>query len=377
MKKVVVIPDSFKGSMESQEICAIIQEGFRNRLPDCQVVSVPVADGGEGSVDCFLQALGGRKIPLEVQGPLHTPLTSFFGILPDGTAVIEMAAAAGLPLVGQQLNPELTTTYGVGQLMTAALDAGCHRMVMGLGGSATNDGGVGAAVALGARFLNAAGEAFLPTGGTLKEIASIDLAHLDPRLGDCSIVTMCDIDNPLCGPTGASAIFGPQKGADPEMVQRLDAGLAHLANLIRRDLDKEVLELPGSGAAGGMGAGMVAFFGSEMQMGIQTVLDMVGFEELARDADLVISGEGKLDTQSLRGKVIIGVARRTQALGVPLVAIVGAAEVPTSQAQEYGVTAVFTINRLAQDFSVSRYHSRENLAETVDNLLRYAEIFIK
>ena len=273
MKKVILIPDSFKGTMSSAEICTVMAQAVQEYYPDAQVHSVPVADGGEGSVDSFLQAVGGEKVSVPVKGPYFEEVPAFYGMLPDGVAVIEMAAAAGLPLVGERLHAEQTTTYGVGELMAHALERGCKRLVVGLGGSATNDGGCGAAAALGAVFRNAAGEAFVPVGATLAEVAEIDLSGLHPALASAELVTMCDIDNPLCGPLGAAHVFAPQKGADPAMVELLDAGLAHLADVVERCTGRDIRQLHGAGAAGGMGGGMVAFFGSTLQMGIETVLD--------------------------------------------------------------------------------------------------------
>lgn len=259
MKKVILIPDSFKGTMSSAEICTVMAQAVQEYYPDAQVHSVPVADGGEGSVDSFLQAVGGEKVSVPVKGPYFEEVPAFYGMLPDGVAVIEMAAAAGLPLVGERLHAEQTTTYGVGELMAHALERGCKRLVVGLGGSATNDGGCGAAAALGAVFRNAAGEAFVPVGATLAEVAEIDLSGLHPALASAELVTMCDIDNPLCGPLGAAHVFAPQKGADPAMVELLDAGLAHLADVVERCTGRDIRQLHGAGAAGGMGGGMVAF----------------------------------------------------------------------------------------------------------------------
>ena len=266
MKKVILIPDSFKGTMSSAEICTVMAQAVQEYYPDAQVHSVPVADGGEGSVDSFLQAVGGEKVSVTVKGPYFEEVPAFYGMLPDGVAVIEMAAAAGLPLVGERLHAEQTTTYGVGELMAHALERGCKRLVVGLGGSATNDGGCGAAAALGAVFRNAAGEAFVPVGATLAEVAEIDLSGLHPALASAELVTMCDIDNPLCGPLGAAHVFAPQKGADPAMVELLDAGLAHLADVVERCTGRDIRQLHGAGAAGGMGGGMVAFFGSTLQI---------------------------------------------------------------------------------------------------------------
>jgi glycerate kinase len=370
VKKIILIPDSFKGTMSSQEICAIMGEQIRRHLPDAEIVSIPVADGGEGSVDAFLTAMGGEKVELTVSGPYGEPVKAFYGRLPNETAIVEMAAAAGLPLVGDNKQADRTTTLGVGQLMAHAVRHGARKLIVGLGGSATNDGGSGAAAALGVRFINRAGETFVPVGATLKDIARIDRSGLLPEIGAAEVVTMCDIDNPLCGPQGAAAVFGPQKGADPAMVARLDAGLAHLADVSRRDLGREIRDLPGAGAAGGMGGGMVAFFGSSLEMGIEAVLNQVAFDQLAADADLVLSGEGKIDSQSLRGKVVIGVARRTRRLNVPLIAIVGDIGDHIESAYDEGVSAIFSINRVAVPFAEARHRAQTDLALTVDNLFR-------
>ena len=369
MKKAVLIPDSFKGTLSSMEICAVMEREILKHFPGCEVCAVPVADGGEGSVDAFLTALGGEKIYAEVCGPYMEKMQAFYGLM-GKTAVIEMAACAGLPLVGENKNPSLTTTYGVGQLMLHALNSGAEKIIMGLGGSATNDGGCGAAAALGVKFLNAKGESFIPVGGTLKDIADIDMSGLDGRIKSTEIVTMCDIDNPMYGEKGAAYIFGPQKGADEAMVKELDAGLRHLAQIINQALGMDLSAIPGGGAAGAMGVGMAAYFGSTLQMGIEAVLDTVGFDSLAADADYVFTGEGKLDSQSLRGKVVIGVARRAKRLAVPVIAVVGGAEAELDAAYAEGVQAVFTINRLPQPLSESAPHSAENLAFCMDNILR-------
>ncbi|MEG1594610.1 MAG: glycerate kinase, partial [Oscillibacter sp.] len=285
MSKWILVPDSFKGTMSSQEICVIMGEELLRRLPDAEIISVPVADGGEGSVDAFLSAVGGWRVETPCTGPDFRPLTAFYGVLAGrDTAVVEMAAAAGLPLMEGKLCAEGATTYGVGELLLAAVRNGAKRVIVGLGGSATNDGGCGCAAALGVRFLDGAGASFIPVGGTLNQICHIDTGSLSPLLKNVEIVTMCDIDNPLCGPEGASVVFGPQKGATPELVRELDANLWHLAEVIRQDLGIEIAKLPGAGAAGGMGGGMVAFLGSRLQMGIETVLDTVEFDRLLTGA---------------------------------------------------------------------------------------------
>ena len=369
MKKAVLIPDSFKGTLSSMEICAIMEKAIHSHFPGCELLSIPVADGGEGSVDAFLTALGGEKIYTQVSGPYLEDMRAFYGLI-GKTAVIEMAACAGLPLVGEKKDPSRTSTYGVGQLMLHALENGAEKIIMGLGGSATNDGGCGAAAALGLRFLNGAGESFIPTGGTLKDIEAIDMSGLNPLVKQAEIITMCDIDNPMYGENGAAYIFGPQKGADEKMVMELDAGLRHLGELIKRELGRDYTGIPGGGAAGAMGVGMAAFFSSRLQMGIEAVLDTVGFDSLAKDADFVFTGEGKLDSQSLRGKVVIGVARRARKLSLPVIALVGGADRDVSGAYDEGVSAVFTINRLPQPLSESAPYSAENLAFAMDNVLR-------
>lgn len=372
MKKVILIPDSFKGTMSSSEICGIMAEAVRAYYPGAQVVSIPVADGGEGSVDAFLSAVGGERVSVPVKGPYMEEMEGYYGLLDDGaTAVIEMAACAGLPLVGENRRAEKTTTYGVGQLMAHAAGRGCKKMVVGLGGSATNDFGAGAAAALGVQFLDENGEPFIPVGESLSRVAKIDMSGLLPALKDIEIITMCDIDNPLCGKSGAAYIFGPQKGADPAMVEYLNGQLKAIAGTVEQELGCDVADLPGAGAAGGMGGGMVAFFGSRLQMGIETVLDTVGFDRLAEDADLVLSGEGKIDTQSLRGKVVIGVARRCKKHGVPLVAVVGDIGDNIGSAYEEGVSGIFSINRIAADFSVVKSRSKDDMRLTVDNLMRF------
>ena len=371
MEKYVLIPDSFKGTMSSAQICSVVATEIRKVQPDAKVVSIPVADGGEGTVAAMLEAVGGHRIELPCHGPFMEEVQGFYGILHDGTAVIEMAAAAGLPMVGDHLWPDVTTTYGVGELIADALGRGVRKIVIGLGGSATNDGGCGAAAALGVRFLKADGTPFIPTGGTLHEIEKIDLSDIDRALKETEIITMCDIDNPLCGPTGASAVFGPQKGAGPALVAKLDEGLYHLAEVVHRDLGIDILNIPGGGAAGGMGAGTVAFFGSSLQMGIETVLDVTHFDTAASDADMIITGEGKLDSQSLRGKVVIGVARRAKELGVPVAALVGASERDITGAYEAGVSGVFPINPEPKSFSEVRGESEENLRFTARNLIHF------
>ncbi len=369
--KIVLIPDSFKGTLSSVEVCRVLRGCVELRLPGCEVRAIPVADGGEGSVDAFLAALGGEKVHARVAGPFFEPVESFYGLTDGGkTAIVEMAACAGLPLAGERRDPALTTTYGVGELIALAVEGGARKIILGLGGSATNDAGCGAAAALGVRFFDRTGTPFVPTGGTLGEVERIDVSAARERLRGVEITAMCDIDNPMYGENGAAYVFAPQKGAGPEQVRALDAGLRRLAGVMRRELGMDFAELPGAGAAGAMGAGVTAFLGASLQSGIESVLNAVDFDSAAADADLIFTGEGRLDSQSLRGKVVIGVARRAKRLGKRVIAIVGGAEGELEAAYAEGVTAVFTTNRLPEPLSRSAPRAAENLAFTMDNILR-------
>lgn len=371
MAKYVLIPDSFKGTLSSEDICRIAAEEILRLEPEAEICAIPVADGGEGTVDAFLAAVGGTRAEVPCTGPCGQEVMGFYGLLPDGTAVVEMAAAAGLPLAGACRDPEKTTTYGVGQLMAHALSRGAKRLVLGLGGSATNDGGCGAAAALGAEFLDEEGRAFVPTGGTLTQIDHIRMKGLRETLAGAEVTVMCDIDNPLCGPAGAAAVFGPQKGADAVMVARMDAGLRHLAETLEKDVGMEVLTLAGGGSAGGFGAGAAAFFGGQLRMGIDVVLDLTDFDRKCRGASLVITGEGHLDSQSLRGKTVVGVARRARALGVPAAALVGGCETALDAVYAEGVSGVFPIHPALCTWPQAAARTEEDLRFTMGNLLRF------
>ncbi|MDR1573784.1 MAG: glycerate kinase [Clostridiales Family XIII bacterium] len=372
MKKIILVPDSFKGTMRAEEVCDIMREVMSRHYPTAKIVSLPVADGGEGTVDCFLRAAGGTKEAVTVKNPLFEDMQGFYGLIDGGrTAIVETAVCAGLPLIEDRKDPLRATTFGVGQLIVEAASRGVEKIVVGLGGSATNDGGCGAACAAGVRFLNGAGESFIPTGGTLCAIARIDMTGRVKAVGDVKIVAVCDVTNPMCGPQGASYVYGPQKGASPETVRLLDEGLRHLSECIKRDLGADCLDCPGSGAAGAMGAGMCAFFGAELEMGIETVLDALNFDSELEDADLVLTGEGKLDEQSLRGKAVIGAARRAKRKGVPTIAVVGDIGDGAQRAYDEGLSYIVSINRTAVDFSAARVRAKEDLALTVDDLARF------
>ena len=376
MSKWILMPDSFKGTMSSLEVCEAMRRALLRHVPDAEVISIPVADGGEGSVEAFLTAMGGRRVEVPCTGPDLQPVTGFYGLLPDGrTAVVEMAAAAGLPLMEGRLSAEGATTYGVGELILAAIQNGARRIILGLGGSATNDGGCGCAAALGVRFLDSSGTAYVPVGGTLDHLDRIDLSCRSPLLEGVELVAMCDVDNPLCGPHGASAVFGPQKGADDAAVARLDRNLHHLAAVIRRDIGQDILELPGAGAAGGMGGGAVAFLGCRLQMGIETVLDTIGFDTLLPGTTAILTGEGRIDGQSLRGKVVIGIARRARAAGGPVIAVVGDVAPGAEAAYQEGVTAIVSTNRRAVPWEIARQTAREDLAAALEDLFRLYDAF--
>ena len=346
MKKCVVVSDSFKGTVSSREICAIAQRVIPRHFPACEVVCIPVADGGEGTVDCFIQAMGAQRVEVTVTNALGEKSAAAYARL-DELAIIEMAAAAGLPQVGARRCPGTATTYGVGELIAHAVGSGCKRILLGLGGSATNDGGCGCAAALGVGFLDADGQSFVPVGDTLGRIARIDTARAEELLHGVELTIMCDVTNPLYGPTGAAYVFAPQKGADAEKVKSLDAGLRHFGDVIRSQLGIDVSMMPGAGAAGGMGAGCAALLGGTIQSGIDAVLDVTGFDRQLEGADLVITGEGRIDSQSADGKVISGVARRTRAKGIPLIAIAGGIADSAVAVYDIGVSAMFSTDRAA------------------------------
>lgn len=346
MKKCVVVSDSFKGTVSSREICAIAQQVIPRHFPACKVVCIPVADGGEGTVDCFVQAMGAQRVGVTVTNALGEKSAAAYARIGE-LAIIEMAAAAGLPQVGALRCPGTATTYGVGELIAHAVHSGCKRILLGLGGSATNDGGCGCAAALGVGFLDADGQSFVPVGDTLGRIARIDTAEAEALLRSVEITVMCDVTNPLYGPTGAAYVFAPQKGADAEKVKSLDAGLRHFGDVIRSQYGLDVSAMPGAGAAGGMGAGCVALLGGTIQSGIDAVLDVTGFDRQLEGADLVITGEGRIDSQSADGKVVSGVARRTRAKGVPLIAIAGGIADSAGAVYDIGVSAMFSTDRAA------------------------------
>lgn len=370
MNKILLMPDSFKGTISSLEVCNIMRDSLKFRFPQCNTVSIPIADGGEGTAVSFVYALGGTMEKVKCKGPKLEDIEAEYALLPDGTAVIELASAAGLPMVADNPDPKVTTTYGVGQLIGAALDKGANKIILAIGGSATNDFGCGIASALGVRFTDENGNEFLPTGGTLAHVRHIDVSNADPRLKNTELICMCDVTNPPYGEKGAAYVFAPQKGADKECVKELDAGVKSICNVVTADLGVDVSSLPGGGAAGACGAGMYAFFGFKLQAGIDVLLDTVKFEDLAKDADLIFTGEGCLDSQTLGGKVVSGIGCRAKRIGVPVIAVVGGAKDGAEAIYDHGITAVFTTNRMPEPLTKDTEKCKQNLKFAFDNIIR-------
>jgi len=368
--KIVIAPDSYKESLSALEVAEEIEAGFREVLPDAEYLKLPMADGGEGTVAAMVASTGGSLLKVDVTGPLGEPVKASYGLTGDGnTAIIEMAAASGLALVAANVrNPLKTTSFGTGELIKAALDAGARHLVIGIGGSATNDGGAGMLQALGVKLLDHDGRAIGFGGGNLASLDRIDISCMDPRLKECKIEAACDVNNPLTGPKGASRIFGPQKGATPEMVAQLDDNLGHYANLINRDLQVRVDSVPGAGAAGGMGAALLAFFGAKLRPGIEIVVETVGLEAIVKDADLVITGEGRIDSQSIHGKTPIGVAAVAKRYGKPVIGIAGSLSPDVDVVHEYGIDAVFSVLSQVGTLEEAFTHAAANLRAVSRNI---------
>ncbi|ELV8610134.1 glycerate kinase [Vibrio vulnificus] len=368
--KIIIAPDSYKESLTAMDVAIAIEKGFKQVLPDAQYVKLPMADGGEGTVQSMVDATGGTTIEHTVSGPLGQPVCGFFGLLGEGkTAVIEMAAASGLHLVTpDQRNPLITTTFGTGELIKAALDHGVEHIIVGIGGSATNDGGIGMAQALGIKLLDAQGNALGYGGGELAKLATIDCSQLDPRLAQVRLEVACDVDNPLCGTKGASAVFGPQKGATPEMVKTLDENLAHYAAIIKQQLGADVRDMAGAGAAGGMGAALLGLLNAELRPGIEIVMDAVRLDEIVADADLVITGEGRIDSQTIHGKTPIGVARTAKKHGLPVIGIAGCLSADCGVVHEHGLDAVFAVVNRSVDLPTALAEAAENVELTARNV---------
>ncbi|WP_257309986.1 glycerate kinase [Geothrix fuzhouensis] len=342
--RIIVAPDSFKGSVSALGVAEAMARGIHAVFPAAEVLKVPIADGGEGTVEALVAATGGRLMHTEVRDPLGESVRAHWGISGDGTtAFIEMASASGLPLVPKERrDPRITSTFGTGELMKAALEAGLRKLVIGIGGSATNDGGTGMARALGVRFLDAEGRDLHEGGAALARLARIDLSGLDLRLAQASVLVACDVDNPLCGPRGASAVYGPQKGATPEMVQELDAALGVFASVATAATGRDIALLPGAGAAGGLGAGLLFFTPASLRPGVSIVLETTGFEALVQGADLLITGEGRTDLQTAMGKAPVGVAAVAKRHGVPVICIAGGLGDGADEVLRHGIDALAT-----------------------------------
>ncbi|WP_074025007.1 glycerate kinase [Xenorhabdus eapokensis] len=368
--KIVIAPDSFKESLSALQVAQAIERGFKAIYPQADYIKLPMADGGEGTVESLVAATGGKRIECTVTDPLGQPVKAFFGLLGDGkTAVIEMAAASGLHLVPmEQRNPLITTSYGTGELILAALEQGVHKLILGIGGSATNDGGAGMMQALGANILDGDSR-ILPFGGAaLTRLEGIDLTNLDPRLRQVELIVACDVDNPLCGEQGASAVFGPQKGATPEMVKLLDSALRHYGMKIESLTGKNVIDAAGAGAAGGMGASLLGCLGARLQSGIEIIIDTLQLEDAIQGADLVITGEGHLDSQTIHGKTPIGVARVAKKFGIPTIALVGGMSRDYHVVHQHGLDAVFSIIPEACSLADALAKGADNLQVTARNI---------
>ncbi|MEA5003294.1 MAG: glycerate kinase [Christensenella sp.] len=371
--KFVIAPDSFKGTIDSAEICDIVEQSIHKSMPAATVIKMPIADGGEGMVDAYLKSSGGQKVDVKVTGPNATREHAFYGILPDKkTAVIEMAAASGIMLASEPKQPMDATTYGTGQLIMDAVEKGCGKIVLGIGGSATMDGGVGMAGAMGVLFLDEDGRELPLTPNGLRRLHTIDTTRVSESLRGVKFLIASDVQNVLCGEMGAAHVFGRQKGADEAQIVEADGILKRLAGVIRDQTGDDLSQIKGTGAAGGLALPLLAFFDAKIVSGIDLMLDTVGFEQKIKDADMVITGEGMLDGQSMEGKVVIGIARRAKACGVPVVALVGDIGRHYERAYEQGVSAIFSTNKAAVPFEIARLTSREDLALLADSLFAFA-----
>ncbi|EPY7047055.1 glycerate 2-kinase [Klebsiella variicola subsp. variicola] len=372
--KIVIAPDSYKESLSAAEVAQAIEKGFREIFPDAQYVSMPVADGGEGTVEAMIAATQGTEHSAWVTGPLGEKVEACWGMSGDGvTAFIEMAAASGLGLVPpEKRNPLITTSRGTGELILQALEHGAKRIIIGIGGSATNDGGAGMMQALGARLCDAEGQEIGHGGGSLSRLSRIDLSAIDPRLLDRMIHVACDVTNPLVGERGASRIFGPQKGATETMIVELDRNLAHFADVIKASLQVDVKPIPGAGAAGGMGAALMAFLNAELRSGIEIVTEALKLEEQIHDCSLVVTGEGRIDSQSIHGKVPVGIARVAKKYRKPVIGIAGSLTHDVGVVHHHGIDAVFsvltTVSTLEEAFRGAFdniYRASRNIAATL------------
>jgi len=373
---ILLAPDSFKDCLTAREVAEAISEGMKRVVPHAHFSFAPMADGGEGTVESVIDATGGSLVRIQVKDPLMREIDSFYGITGDGkTAVIEMATASGIELLKPgERNPWITSTFGTGQLIKDALEKGCEKILLGIGGSATNDCGAGMAEALGVRFAGSRGESIGPGGGSLDRVENIHMEGLDSRIKGARIKVACDVTNPLTGPSGASAVYGPQKGADPEMVSKLDGNLKHFAGMIRDQLGKKVSQVPGAGAAGGLGAGLMAFLDADLMKGFDMIAESVGLEERIREADLVITGEGKLDEQTQFGKTPFGVAQLAKRYGKPVIAVAGTVDEGAQVLYKKGFDVILPIQEKPSDLEYSLRNAKQMLQRTGERIARLITI---
>lgn len=373
MKRIVIASDSYKGSASSLEVGEAIAAGIREVAPDIETKVLPIADGGEGTVAAALSVPGAQEVRVRVSGPLGDPVQASYALVDEGrTAVIEMAAASGITLT--QPSPETVeqaSTYGTGELLLDALQRGVQRICIGIGGSATNDGGMGMAAALGVCFYDAAGQMLTPSAHHLSEIAQVDLSGLSSGWKNVTVEILSDVTNPLCGPQGATAVYGPQKGVTPEMIPLLDQGMSHYASIVEQAVGKRVREIPGAGAAGGLGAGLILFVDGQIRSGIDVMMELIGLNEALSSADLVITGEGRMDAQSANGKAPVGIARVAKKYGVPVIAIVGSAEKDLDPVYQAGISGVFPIVRSPMSLEQAISHTQELIKMTSGNLMHF------
>lgn len=368
--KILVAPDSFKGSLSSKEVLEAISEGIRRAI-DAEIVGVPIADGGEGTVDALIASLGGRIVDVDVVGPLGNVVKSFFGILNDGTAVIEMAASSGLSLLQDNMkNPLITTTYGVGQLIKESLDKGCRKFIIGLGGSATNDGGAGMVQALGVKLLDEDGKDIPYGGGNLYKLKKVDISSIDKRVYESSFIVASDVVNPLCGENGASYVYGPQKGATKEMVKILDNNLRHYASVVKETLGKDFSDVPGAGAAGGLGFSLMAFLNAKIRSGIDIVMEASNIDEKIKSCDIVITGEGNTDFQTAYGKAPAGIARIAKKYGKPVVVLSGGLGKNYKDLYDVGVTSMFSIVDKPMTLQEAMINAKKLISDRAEDIIR-------
>jgi len=368
--KILVAPDSFKGSLSSKEVLKAISEGIK-RAVNAEIVGVPIADGGEGTVDALIASLGGRIVDVDVVGPLGNVVKSFFGILNDGTAVIEVAASSGLSLVQDNMrNPLITTTYGVGQLIKEALDAGCRKFIIGVGGSATNDGGAGMIQALGVKLLDEDGKDIPYGGGNLHKLKKVDISSIDRRVYESSFIVASDVTNPLCGEYGASAVYGPQKGATPEMVEILDRNLKHYSSVIKETLGKDFSDVPGAGAAGGLGFSLMTFLNAKIKSGIDIVMEASNIDKKIKSCDIVITGEGNTDFQTAYGKAPAGIARIAKKYGKPVVVLSGGLGKNYKNLYDVGVTSMFSIVDRPMTLQEAMINAKKLISDRAEDIIR-------